>query len=140
VSENGYPLVPEEVVAGYGQQVTCILRNTVPLNTVDLRSEDNEHYRTLLLQKLHARYIFPPAYVNMDLSKNPVNNTTITKMSTALANWKVRVKKLILKGQTFEEVNKGNPTVTEADYDEMKLKCDPNDIRTKERSDWGKKL
>jgi hypothetical protein len=22
----------------------------------------------------------------------------------------------------------------------MKLKCDPNDIRTKERSDWGKKL
>jgi hypothetical protein len=68
---------------------------------VNLRSEDNEHYRTLLLQKLHAQYIFPPEYVNMDLSKNPVNNATIAKMSTALASWKVRVKKLILKGQTF---------------------------------------
>jgi hypothetical protein len=33
VSENGYPLAPEEVVAGYGGQVACILRNTVPLNT-----------------------------------------------------------------------------------------------------------
>jgi hypothetical protein len=30
--------------------------------------------------------------------------------------------------------------VTEADYNEMKLKCDPNDIRTKERSVWGKNL
>jgi hypothetical protein len=140
VSENGYPLTPEEVVAGYGQQVACILGNTVPLNTVTLRSEDNEHYRTLLLQKLHARYIFAPEYVNTDLSKNPVNNAAITKMSTALASWKVQVRKLILKGQTFEEVNKSNLTVTEADYDEMKLKCDPKDIRTKERSDWGKKF
>jgi hypothetical protein len=69
-----------------------------------------------------------------------VNNAAITKMSTALASWKGRVKKEILKGKTFEEVNKGYPTVTEADYDEMKLKCDPNDIRTKEKSDWGKKF
>jgi hypothetical protein len=69
-----------------------------------------------------------------------VNNAAITKMSTALASWKVQVRKLILKGQTFEEVNKSNPTITEADYDEMKLKCDPKDIRTKERSDWGKKF
>jgi hypothetical protein len=138
VSENGYPLTPEEVVAGYGGQVACILRNTVPLSTENLRSEENKHYRTLLLQKLHARYIFAPEYVNTDISKNPVNNATITKMSTALASWKGRVKKLILKGQTFEDVNKSNPTVTEADYDEMKLKCDPNDIRTKEKSDWGR--
>lgn len=140
VSENGYPLAPEDVVAGYGGQVACILRNTVPLNTENLRSEENEHYRTLLLRKLHARYIFDPEYVNTDISKNPVNNAAITKMSTALASWKGRVKKMILKGKTFEEVNKSNPTVTEADYDEMKLKCDPNDIRTKEKSDWGKNL
>jgi hypothetical protein len=78
--------VPEEVVAGYGGQVACILRNTVPLNTKNLRSEENKHYRTLLLQKLHARYIFAPEYVNMDISKNPVNNAAITKMSTALAS------------------------------------------------------
>jgi hypothetical protein len=86
VSENGYPLTPEEVVAGYGAQVACILRNTVPLNTVNLRSEENEHYFTLLLQKLHARYIFAPEYVNMNISKNPMNNAAIIKMSTALAS------------------------------------------------------
>jgi hypothetical protein len=50
------------------------------------------------------------------------------------------VKKEILKGKTLEEVNKGNPMVMEAHYNEMKLKCDLNDIRTKEKSDWGKKL
>jgi hypothetical protein len=61
-------------------------------------------------------------------------------MNTTQASWKGRVKKEILKGKTFEEVNKSNPTVMEVDYDEMKLKCDPNDIRTKEKSDWGKKL
>jgi hypothetical protein len=54
VSENGNPLTPEEVVAGYGGQVACILQNTVLINTLNLRSEDNEHYLTLLLQKLHA--------------------------------------------------------------------------------------
>jgi hypothetical protein len=86
VSENGYPLAPEEVVAGYGGQVTCILRNTVLLNNENLRSEENEHYRTLLLQKLHAQYVFAPEYVNMDISKNHVNNAAITKMSTALAS------------------------------------------------------
>jgi hypothetical protein len=50
VSANGYPLAPEEFVRGYGLQLACILRNTVPLHTENLRSEDNAHYRTLLLQ------------------------------------------------------------------------------------------
>jgi hypothetical protein len=50
VSENGYPLAPEEVVARYGAQVACILRNTVLLNTVNLRSEENENgYRASCL-------------------------------------------------------------------------------------------
>jgi hypothetical protein len=55
-------------------------------------------------------------------------------MSTALASWKVRVKKLILVGKTFEEAKKSNPTLTENDYEEMRLKCDCNDVVSKRRS------
>jgi hypothetical protein len=36
-------------------------------------------------------------------------------MSTALASWKVRVKKLILAGKTFEGAKKSNPTLKEND-------------------------
>jgi hypothetical protein len=49
VSASGNPLVPEEFVKGYRLQLGCILRSTVPLNSKNLRSEDNAHYRTLLL-------------------------------------------------------------------------------------------
>jgi hypothetical protein len=61
-------------------------------------------------------------------------------MSTALASWKVRVKKLILAGKTFEEAKKSNPTLMENDYKEMRLKCDPDDVVSKRRSLWGKEL
>jgi hypothetical protein len=54
VSRSGHPLEPEQFVAGYGNQLECIVRSTILLHTVNLRSEDNAHYRTLLLQKLHA--------------------------------------------------------------------------------------
>jgi hypothetical protein len=117
VSASGHPLKPEEFVAGYGNQLGCIVRSTVPLNTVNLRSKDNVHYRTLLLQKLHARYKFADEFVNLEVSGNPVNNVAISKMNTALASWKVRVKKLILAGKTFKEAKKSSPTLTENDYE-----------------------
>jgi hypothetical protein len=50
------------------------------------------------------------------------------------------VKKLILEGKIFEEVKKTNPTIMKDDYEEMRLKCDPNNVRSKERRDWGKNL
>jgi hypothetical protein len=107
---------------------------------MNLRSEDNTHCRTLLLQKLHARYKFLDEFNNLEVSGNCVNNAAISKMSTALDSWKVRVKKLILVGKTFEEANNSNPTLTENDYEEMRLKCDPNDVVSKRRSLWGKEL
>jgi hypothetical protein len=117
VSTRGHPLEPEQFVAGYKNQLECIVRSTVPLHTVNLRSEDNAHYRKLLLQKLHARYKFPDEFVKLKVSGNPVNNAAISKMNIALASWKVRVKKLIIKGKTFEEAKKSNPTLTENDYE-----------------------
>jgi hypothetical protein len=69
-----------------------------------------------------------------------MNNAAISKMSTALASWKVRVKKLILAGKTFEEAKKSNPMLTENDYEEMRLKCDPNDVVSNRKCRWGKEL
>jgi hypothetical protein len=51
-------------------------------------------------------------------------------MSIALASWKVRVKKFILAGKTFEEAKKSKPT----------LRCIPDDVVSKRRSAWGKDL
>jgi hypothetical protein len=134
VSASGHPLEPEEFLAGYGNQLGCIVRSTVPLNTVNLRSEDNAHYRTLLLQKFHARYKFADEFANLEVSGNSMNNAAISKMNTALASWKVGVKKLILAGKTFEEAKKSNPTLTENDYEQMRLKCDPNDVVSNRKS------
>jgi hypothetical protein len=39
VSESGLPLEPFVVAKGYTMQLVCIVRETVPLNTQDLRSE-----------------------------------------------------------------------------------------------------
>jgi hypothetical protein len=138
VSRRGHPLEPEQFVAGYGNQLGCIIRSTVPLHTVNLRSEDNAHYRTLLLQKLHARYKFADEFVNLKVSGNPVNNAAISKMNIALASWKVRVKKLIIAGKTFEEAKKSNPMLTENDYEQMRLKCDPSDVESNRKSLWGR--
>jgi hypothetical protein len=124
VSASGNPLIPEESVKGNGLQLGCILRSTVPLNSKNLRSEDNAHYCTLLFQKLHARYKFADEYNKTEVSGNCVNNAAILNMRATLASWKVRVKKLILAGKTFEEAKKSNPT----------LRCVPDDVVSKRRT------
>jgi hypothetical protein len=50
------------------------------------------------------------------------------------------VKKLIIAGKTFEEAKKSNPTLTENDYEQMRLKCDPSDVESNRKSLWGKEL
>jgi hypothetical protein len=138
VSPTGVPLAPIEVVRGYGSQLGCIVRNTVSINTENLRHQDRGHMRHLLFQKLHARYKFPDTYANTDLQGNKVNNHALTKMSTALSSWKSRVAKRIEKGASFEEINATEPMITEDDYREFKAKCD--DETTKLKSKWGKDM
>ena len=64
VTTAGVPSEPERFAEGYGHQVATILRNTVPITTINLRSRDNNHYCQLLLNKLHGRYKFPDPYNN----------------------------------------------------------------------------
>jgi hypothetical protein len=87
---------------------------------------------------LHARYKFADEFVNLKVSGNPVNNAAISKMNITLASWKVWVKKLIITGKTFEEAKKSTPTLTENDYEQMRLKCDPSDVESNKKSLWGR--
>jgi hypothetical protein len=59
VSESGLPLEPEDVAAGYGMQLGCVVRESMSINTKHLRSEANEKLVVNCLQKLHRWYKFP---------------------------------------------------------------------------------
>ena len=121
VSPSGVPLEPALVVKGYGGQVAAITRTTISINTENLRHKDNGHLRTLLFEKLHARYKFPAKYQNTNYHGNEVNKSALTKMSTALASWRTRIKKKIYKeGKSLEEIQKIDPQITEDQFREFK--------------------
>jgi hypothetical protein len=61
-------------------QLGCIVRETVPLNTQDLKSEANEALAATLIQKLHKQYTFPEPF------NKKVDSLAFTKMSTALSS------------------------------------------------------
>ena len=86
-------------------QLGCILRETVSINTYDLRSPEHEALRTQLLKKLHERYIFP------DDGNKKVDNFAIMKMNTALTSWRGRVKAKIGKVKAWEEISAKDPYV-----------------------------
>ena len=60
----------------------------------------------ILLKKLHERYAFPNKYANENGRGNAVNNFVITKMRNAFRSWRSRVKALIEKEATAEEILK----------------------------------
>ena len=95
VSLSGQPQEPRNIAKGYGMQLGCILRETVSINTYDLRSPQHEALRAQLLKKLHEHYIFPD-----DDGKKKVDNFAITKMNTALTSWRGWVKAKIGKNQS----------------------------------------
>jgi hypothetical protein len=96
------------------------------------------HLVQLLLQKLHERYEFPPEYNNQNLKDNAVNQLALTKMSTALASWRTRVKKRIDKKESWEEIKKHEPLLEHDDYVLFKEGLDTN--TSKGPSAWGKNL
>src|ERR1041384_3743320 len=56
VTSAGVPSEPKRFTEGYNLHVVVILRNTVPITTINLRSHDNSHYCQLLINNLHRRY------------------------------------------------------------------------------------
>jgi hypothetical protein len=136
VGKNGIPTAPKELVSGYAGQLGCILRGTVSINTENLRHPDRANLRNLLFTKLHNRYKFPAQFANTQLLGNKVNSAALTKMSTSLATWRSTVKKMISNGVSYEKIKEKNPSISETDYQEFKLKCE--DTSTSESSQWGK--
>ena len=59
-------------------------------------------------------------------------------MSTALSTWRSTVKAMIEKGDSYEKIKEKNPSISEADNLEFKIKCQSN--ATAESSQWGKDM
>ena len=138
VGKNGLPTAPTKLVSGYAGQLGCILRGTVSINTENLRHPDRANLRNLLFTKLHNRYKFPDDFANTRLLGNKVNSAALTKMSTSLATWRTKVKKMILKGDSYEKIKEANPSISETDFQEFKLKCES--AAADESSQWGKDM
>ena len=115
VSLSGQPQEPRNIAKGYGMQLGCILRETVSINTYDLRSPQHEALRAQLLKKLHERYIFP------DDGNKKVDNFAITKMNTALTSWRGRVKAKIGENKTWEEISAKEPYIDREEFEALKV-------------------
>ena len=138
VNFDGHPTAPKELVKGYSVQLGCILRSTVSINTENLRHKDRGNLRRLLFTKLHERCKFPADFANTCLSGNKVNSAALTKMSTILSTWRSAVKTMIEKGDSYEKIKAKNPSISEDDYKEFKIKCESS--ATSESSQWGKEM
>jgi hypothetical protein len=124
VNSDGHPTAPKEIVKGYSVQLGCILRSTVTINTENLRHKDRGNLRNLLFTKLHERYKFPAEFENTRLSGNKVNNAALTRMRTTLSTWRSAVKRMIDKGHSYEKIKAKNPSISEEDYKEFKIRCE----------------
>ena len=138
VDSDGNPTAPERIVKGYSLQLRCILRSTVSINTENLRHPDRGNLRNLLFTKLHERYKFPAEFENTCLLGNKVNSAALTRMSTALSTWRSAVKRMIEKGDGYEKIKAKNPSISEDDYKEFKIKCESN--ASAESSQWVKDM
>ena len=53
-----------------------------------------------------------------------MNSAALTKMSKALSTWRSMVKRMIDKGDSYEKIKAKNPSISEDDYKEFKIKCE----------------
>ena len=112
VDPTGLPLLPRKLAGGFGNNCGCILRDTAKIYDANIRDKNHEELAGLLIQKLHARYKFPPDYRSLDLYTNPVNSYALGKMSRALSTWKNRVRAKIDEGCSFEDIHRSFPPLS----------------------------
>jgi hypothetical protein len=93
------------------------------INQKNIRAKGNTRLRELLIGKLHNWYKFPEPFNNNNLKGNKVNKLALTRMSTALSSWKSQVKKWILAGKSWEEINKAEPMPDEDEFINFKDAC-----------------
>ena len=67
-----------------------------------------------------------------------MSSVVLTRMSTTLSTWRSAVKKMIDKGDSYEKIKAKNPSISEDDYKEFKIKCESS--ATSESSQWGEEM
>ena len=132
VSPSGLPLEPQTVASGYSMQIGCIVRESMSINTTDLRSTENKALVETLFKKLHQRYTFPEPF------NKKVDTLALTKMSTALSSWRSRVKKKIMEGKSWEEISRKEPTLEKEDFDILKSYVNTEECT--KWTEWGRKM
>ncbi|KAM0923513.1 hypothetical protein ACQ4PT_005494 [Festuca glaucescens] len=133
---SGEPLLPETVVAGYDNDLGCILRDTVSINEMNMRDPIKNHLVTLLITKLHKRFKFLEPYNDEeDLTSNLVNTHALGKFSPDLSSWKSRLRKMASEGVDFFKVHKAFPQITEEEWRIFKDTC--AQAETKDTWQWG---
>jgi hypothetical protein len=138
VSDSGLPMEPEDVAAGYGHQLGCIVRESMSINTKHLRSEANERLVENCLKKLHRRYKFPAPYTDKLEKSNKVNRLAITKMANALSSWRTRVKNKIGKKESWEKIKKGEPMIDEDEFKIFKAEMESDEVKAWTK--WGREM
>ena len=137
VDVSGNPTLPIELVKGYDNTTTAMLRENVSINTENIRGKDNVALATLLIQKLHARYKFSDEYCNTDLKNNVVNTRALGRFSKALSTWRSTVRRLLDKGdEGMVELKKTFPEILDADLAIFKAKA--STTSDKAHQVWGK--
>ena len=104
-------------------QLGCIVRESMSINTKDIRSDANEALVETLLKKLHLRYTFPQPF------NKKVDILAVTKMSTTLSSWISQVKKNIDKGESWEQIKSKEPTLQKEDFDDFKASLDTEEAQ-----------
>ena len=130
------PLTPESVAASYGNDIGCILRDTVSINETSLRDPSRDHLQVLLIQKLHDRFKFPKPYHDKnDLTTNMVNKKALSKFTQALNSWKGRLRRMIREGKDYPEVSMKYPQITEEEWTTFKKTASLPEVE--EARKWG---
>ena len=134
---SGMPIEPERYAKGFGIQCAAIAREICSIKDGELRKKKStEPLEKQLIQKLHSRYRFPAPYNDLDIRKNIVNTCALGKICKGLNSWKYRVRKMLDKGKSFEEIHATYPQISVADLTTFKDAMDTPGM--KKKREWGK--
>ena len=107
------------------------------INAGHLRYKDNQPLEKLLVKRVHQRYKFPEPYNNLD-KDNIVNTAALGKISKGLGSWKYRLRKMLDKDCSFEEVHRRFPQISADAW--TTFKDAENTPEAIAKRGWGKKM
>ena len=117
---SGLPVAPEINARGFGNVCAAIARELCSINEGHLRYKDKQPMERLLVKRLHERYKFPAPYNTLHIKDNIVNTAALGKISKGLGSWKYRLRKMLDKDCSFEEVHSHYPQISVEEWNTFK--------------------